>query len=498
MLPLFVLLSACLPKDGFSEPDAPMLTAAPVAGPVVQPEPEPVVQPEPEPVVVAEPVDLGPLAVEVPDEGMEKRRATRRLTVYRSPTTSSKARAILNPDATFAVIERVDGPGCSREGWASVPGDGYVCLDHTEPSTEPLYLLPELVEFVHPAPTDWETYSTEGTYNTEPSGRPVRGLVPFVYAKVWRTWRGPVYASADAYARGDRAVSRMGSGKKFRFVEAIETEKGTVLERPNGSVIPSDEIFLYPISYFHGRELDSDPIPAGMLPAWVFGYEGGSVRAEPSMSADVVTVLDYHEPLWVRDAPVDKAGHWWEIPDALGAGVPGYVNDQVDIRHWVPREAPSEVLPGELWVDVDLGQQVLALMEGDSPTFVTLVSTGDVGWSTPQGIYRIYDKMIDTTMASRVGPEEEDYYFVEGVPWTMHFRPRYALHGVFWHWGFGHRASHGCVNLAPRDAQYVFDRVGPTMQAGWHTGFETPSDPGTVMRIRSGDSPVNDRRASLR
>lgn len=493
MLSLLALLCACVPKDAPPEPAPPEPVTQPE--PVAQPEPEqpplPVVEPEPEP----EPT---PLVVEVPDEGMEKRRASRRLIVYRSPTTSSKQRAVLNKDATFAVIERVEGPGCKGEGWASVPGGGYVCLDHTEPSDEPLYLLPELVEFAHPRPQDWEVYSAEGTYDADPSTRAVRGLVPYVYAKVWRKWRGPTYASAEAYARGDRPISYMQSGMKFRFVDAIETEKGTVLARPNGTVIPSDEIFLYPITEFHGRELDKEPAPAGMLPAWVFGYEGGNVRPEPSMSAEVAEVLPYHQPLWVKDTPVDARGHWWEIPDALGPGVPGYVHDQVDIRHWVPREPPAEVTPGELWVDVDLDQQVLALMEGSTPTFVTMVSTGDIDWDTPQGVFRIYDKMIDTVMASRVGPEDEDYYYVEGVPWTMHFKPRYALHGVFWHWGFGHRASHGCVNLAPRDAQYVFERVGPTMQAGWHTAFETPEDPGTIMRIRKGQAPVSDRRASLR
>ena len=138
------------------------------------------------------------------------------------------------------------------------------------------------------------------------------------------------------------------------------------------------------------------------------------------------------------------------------------------------------------------------MRKGDETTFITLVSTGDIGWSTPQGIFRIYDKMIDTDMRSRADAAPEDVYWVEKVPWTMHFKPRYALHGVFWHWGFGHRASHGCVNLAPRDARYVFDRVGPTLEAGWHSVYETPDDVGTLMRIRQGQSPVNDRRASLR
>ncbi|MEL6345515.1 MAG: L,D-transpeptidase [Myxococcota bacterium] len=486
---VLLMLSACGPKES-TEP-SPEPIAPPPEAVVPLPEPEPIAAPEPEP----EP-DREPLFFEVDPEGREVRVANRRLNVYRAAKASGRRRAVIEKHYPFAIERRVDGPGCS-EGWAALPGGGFVCLNHTETTTEPLRVSPPLVAFVHPGPDDWESYSTEGVYNKDPDKTEVPGLVPYVYAKVWRKWKGPVYKSAESFAAGDSPISRMAYGMKFRFTEVIETDAGTVLERPNGTVIPVDEIFLYPLTDFHGREVDREPIPEGMQVAWVFGYDGGNVRPSPDLNAEVAEVLPYHTELMVRDAPVDEAGHWWEIPDALGPGVSGYVNDQRDIRHWVPRTPPDEVTPGEVWVDVDLGQQVLALREGDDVLFVTMVSTGDVGWATPQGIFRIYDKMIETTMASRAGVEEEDVYYVEGVPWTMHFKPRYALHGTFWHWGFGHRASHGCVNLSPRDARYVFDRVGPTMEAGWHSVFETPDDVGTVVRIRNGDRPVRDRRASL-
>ena len=62
----------------------------------------------------------------------------------------------------------------------------------------------------------------------------------------------------------------------------------------------------------------------------------------------------------------------------------------------------------------------------------------------------------------------------------------------------GHRASHGCINLAPRDARHIFNRVAPNLEAGWHTVYETPEDVGTLMRVRTGNNPVEDRRALLR
>ena len=430
--------------------------------------------------------------------GLDTRIATRNLPVYRQPKTSSKRRATVKAGATFAVKGLVEASGCSGDGWAEIPGEGFVCLRFSEPTEEPLLMLPSLIEFIHPAPSDWETYSTEGIYDDDLAKREVPGLVPYTYAKVWRKWRGSAYTSASSYERGVESVKMMEYGRKFHFTGAIETKRGTVLSRSDGTVIPLDDIFLYPISYFKGRELALDPPGEGMLAAWVFGYSGAGVRAEPSMDAAVLQTLPYHQALEVKDSPVDEQGRWWEIPDALGDGVPGYVHDQVDIRHWVPRARPSEVGPEDVWVDVDLGQQVLAMRKGDDTTFITLVSTGAVGWSTPEGLYRIYDKMIDTDMRSRDDANPEDVYHVEKVPWTMHFKPRYALHGVFWHWGFGHRASHGCINLAPRDARHIFNRVAPSLEAGWHSVYETPEDVGTLMRVRTGNNPVEDRRALLR
>ena len=32
----------------------------------------------------------------------------------------------------------------------------------------------------------------------------------------------------------------------------------------------------------------------------------------------------------------------------------------------------------------------------------------------------------------------------------------FALHGTYWHDGFGFRRSHGCVNLSLTDARFVF------------------------------------------
>ncbi|MEQ1502036.1 MAG: L,D-transpeptidase, partial [Myxococcota bacterium] len=152
------------------------------------------------------------------------------------------------------------------------------------------------------------------------------------------------------------------------------------------------------------------------------------------------------------------------------------------IRHWTPSPArPDGAGPTDTWVDVDLDQQALTVYAGDEPVYFTVVSTGVSERRTPTGAYRLQSKAALDTMESR--PGAEDWYRVEDVPWTMFFRRYYALHGAYWHWGFGHPASHGCVNLAPRDAAWLFDHLAPAVPDGW-TAITARPDEGAVIRIR--------------
>jgi hypothetical protein len=44
--------------------------------------------------------------------------------------------------------------------------------------------------------------------------------------------------------------------------------------------------------------------------------------------------------------------------------------------------------------------------------------------------------------------------------------------------------SHGCVNLSPLDARWLFDFTGPRLPPGWVAAYPTEGDPGTVVRVR--------------
>jgi lipoprotein-anchoring transpeptidase ErfK/SrfK len=43
----------------------------------------------------------------------------------------------------------------------------------------------------------------------------------------------------------------------------------------------------------------------------------------------------------------------------------------------------------------------------------------------------------------------------------MYYLGGYALHGAYWHDAFGTPRSHGCTNLAPADARWLFYWTDP-------------------------------------
>jgi hypothetical protein len=148
---------------------------------------------------------------------------------------------------------------------------------------------------------------------------------------------------------------------------------------------------------------------------------------------------------------------------------------------------PAELLPNERWIDVDLGTQTLTAYQGSQAVFTTLVSTGKgqlgTALATPPGQYRIWVKLRTTDMTNLEDEDAQRYYAIQDVPWVMYFEAGYGLHGAFWHSSFGEVRSHGCVNLAPLDAERLFYWASPRVPAGWSAVLPTPHDLGTRVVI---------------
>ncbi len=162
-----------------------------------------------------------------------------------------------------------------------------------------------------------------------------------------------------------------------------------------------------------------------------------------------------------------------------------------DLVHPTSAPPPAEVggdASTERWLDVDLATQTLVAWEGTRPVFATLVSTGrgpkGSETATPPGTHRLWVKLTTTTMDNLEKDDADRHYSIEDVPFVQFFDKAVALHGAFWHNDFGHVHSHGCVNLSPLDARWLFGWTAPHMPGGWAAVFPSHVERGTAVRVR--------------
>ena len=187
----------------------------------------------------------------------------------------------------------------------------------------------------------------------------------------------------------------------------------------------------------------------------------------------------------------DYTGNWlnrFEVRQTLASkqidGVewvmiaPGEWIEKRYIGRVTPRSAPPDGVDGDRWIDINLYEQTIAVYENNQLVFATLISSGvDPFWTRP-GLFQIYEKLETTPMSGAFEPDRSDYYYLEDVPWTMYFDEARALHGAYWHTGYGYPRSHGCVNMSPGDARWLFNwaREGDWVHV-WDPSGQTPTDP---------------------
>jgi len=116
---------------------------------------------------------------------------------------------------------------------------------------------------------------------------------------------------------------------------------------------------------------------------------------------------------------------------------------------------PVEVKHSGRWIAVDLYEQVAVALEGGTPRFATLISSGLAKNPTREGMFTVWAKLRSGSMSGFEGKPEQ--YNIPVVPYILYFDGSIGLHGTFWHNGFGYRHSRGCVNLSISDAKWLYN-----------------------------------------
>ncbi|MDW8352243.1 MAG: L,D-transpeptidase [Anaerolineae bacterium] len=141
-------------------------------------------------------------------------------------------------------------------------------------------------------------------------------------------------------------------------------------------------------------------------------------------------------------------------------------------------------------IEVNLKAQTATAYEYDEPVFTARVATGGK-YRTPAGIvdfftipgeHRIFRKIAGTRM--RGGTPGYDYYDLPGVSWASFFTGSgIAFHGVYWHNDYGRPRSHGCVNMLPDQARWVFRWTMPTYPHTARATLRTRREEGSLVRV---------------
>jgi len=112
--------------------------------------------------------------------------------------------------------------------------------------------------------------------------------------------------------------------------------------------------------------------------------------------------------------------------------------------------------PSNKHIYVDLAKQRLYAYERGRLIKSFLISSGKVGFDTPIGKFYIFKKRPLVRMSWFYGPDNPNNYDLPNVPDVMSFKGPFTIHGAYWHNNWGHKMSHGCVNVSLPNADWLY------------------------------------------
>ena len=190
---------------------------------------------------------------------------------------------------------------------------------------------------------------------------------------------------------------------------------------------------------------------------------------EPDPASDLLYRLYYESVHWVKASAINKADGsvWYALFD-----------DKYQQLYYVPGKHIRLIPDAELAplapdisnplkrIEVRLKEQLLMAYEGTQLIYATRVSTGgrlrSGTYTTPEGDYITYHKRPTRHMAA--GDLASSGFDLPGVPWVTYIKENgTSFHGTYWHNDFGRPRSHGCINMTPQAAKWLYRWTTPSV-----------------------------------
>ena len=385
------------------------------------------------PSVPASLADAGPPPPPYPSD-VTSLRLRRSIVVRYEPRLDAKQIGTIEEGTRVGWKRAAVGPGCPR--WIEIEPRGWICDKYLEPTNKP----PAGEAFPKLGPGE---------------------IVPGVYGKV---------VGSGAIAHKGKTTRRLAGSVTVRKMADVTVGGRKYWKTSTGEIVPASQISLHTPSPFSGVKVEGLPI------AWAQSRKDMtskvSVRDTPDAKAKIVDKIAQRTIV----TPLETQGGFVRIGDGRWVAA-------ADLHVARASDPPDDQEGDARWIDVDLDEQVAVAYEGRRPIYATLVSTGNPKWATPAGVYRIWLKFDETDMNGQMGDEQP--YSVATVPWTMFFARDFAFHTAYWHDRFGEARSHGCVNVSPIDARWLWEWASPDVPAGWSMSGGIVERPGSLVKIHS-------------
>ncbi|RMF47370.1 MAG: L,D-transpeptidase [Anaerolineae bacterium] len=248
------------------------------------------------------------------------------------------------------------------------------------------------------------------------------------------------------------------------------------VETPQGYIWSAD---LQPVAVHLNEPVQKLPVMGDVRGMWVevtVPYVDAALANPPARSPWIKFRLEsglpprlyYSQILWVDDLRVDEDGQtWYRINERYGNPGDIFWADARAFRPLTPEDCSPihpEAEDKRIVVDVTYDRQYLSCYEGNTEVYFCRISSGRGEGSTPitpaySDGFPIWRKLFSVHMA---GGTNADGWDLPGIAWTSLFVGEgVAIHSTFWHNNFGEPMSHGCVNVAPDDARWIFRWTQP-------------------------------------
>lgn len=296
------------------------------------------------------------------------------------------------------------------------------------------------------------------------------GQMPVMVAKI----NTPEDQPAPIFASFEDAVARVNPTRyldrgALRFVRFV-TQRNDADGKAYVQLTTGEWMRAAPAAYtnFQGLEFFENPRNS-------FGWtvDITDVYVSPSFGAGTTGEIYYPNTLiQVYDTVEAEGVFWYKI------GPSEWVNS-LKSRVVTLRTTPPEGVQANRWIELDLSQQTLMAYEDGRLVFATLMTSGRPPFYTKPGVFNIYEKRELAIMAGSFEADRSDYYHLEAVPWQMYYDEARAIHTAYWRTAYGYVGSHGCVNVSPGDAHWLFLWANEGDYVWVHDpSGQTPTDPG--------------------